>query len=206
MSKRKQPLPPIPHEPLDPMAAATGTLAGGARRPRGTPARARHRGVPPRHRAPARLPAAGRRARARGHRPPAAVRLRVCAHRPPWPRNRVPRRASIPESGADPLVTAAAGRVSLSIPRSIWYRRLEVARVCSCARGSASSSHRTARFASSASLRSRTRRTRTSGCRSSACRAAAMAMSDAVLDVLDLRAQPGPLPADRSRHRGLARG
>ncbi len=35
----------------------------------------------------------------------------------------------LPESGTDPLVTAAAGRVSLSIPRSIWYRRPEVARV-----------------------------------------------------------------------------
>jgi uncharacterized protein (TIGR02099 family) len=35
----------------------------------------------------------------------------------------------LPESGDEPLVTAAAGRVSLSIPRSIWYRRLEVARV-----------------------------------------------------------------------------
>ncbi len=32
-------------------------------------------------------------------------------------------------SGDEPLVTAAAGRVSLSIPRSIWYRRLEIARV-----------------------------------------------------------------------------
>lgn len=35
----------------------------------------------------------------------------------------------LPESGDEPLVTAAAGRVSLSIPRSLWYRRLEVARV-----------------------------------------------------------------------------
>ncbi len=35
----------------------------------------------------------------------------------------------LPESGDDPLVTAVAGRVSLSIPRSIWYRRLEVGRV-----------------------------------------------------------------------------
>ncbi len=35
----------------------------------------------------------------------------------------------LPGSGDEPLVTAAAGRVSLSIPRSIWYRRLEVARV-----------------------------------------------------------------------------
>ena len=35
----------------------------------------------------------------------------------------------LPESGDDPLVTAEAGRVSLSIPRSIWYRRLEVGRV-----------------------------------------------------------------------------
>ena len=35
----------------------------------------------------------------------------------------------LPESGDEPLVTAAAGRVSLSILRSIWYRRLEVARV-----------------------------------------------------------------------------
>jgi uncharacterized protein (TIGR02099 family) len=35
----------------------------------------------------------------------------------------------LPASGDDPLVTAVAGRVSLSIPRSIWYRRLEVARV-----------------------------------------------------------------------------
>jgi uncharacterized protein (TIGR02099 family) len=35
----------------------------------------------------------------------------------------------LPESGTDPLVTAAAGRVSLSIPRSLWYRRPEVARV-----------------------------------------------------------------------------
>lgn len=35
----------------------------------------------------------------------------------------------LPDSGDAPLVTAAAGRVSLSIPRSIWYRRLEVARV-----------------------------------------------------------------------------
>ncbi|MGH8243383.1 MAG: YhdP family protein, partial [Steroidobacteraceae bacterium] len=32
-------------------------------------------------------------------------------------------------SGDAPLVTATSGRVSLSIPRSIWYRRLEVARV-----------------------------------------------------------------------------
>ena len=35
----------------------------------------------------------------------------------------------LPESGDEPLVTAAAGRVSLSIPRSLWYRRFEVARV-----------------------------------------------------------------------------
>jgi len=35
----------------------------------------------------------------------------------------------LPGPGDEPLVTAAAGRVSLSIPRSIWYRRLEVARV-----------------------------------------------------------------------------
>jgi uncharacterized protein (TIGR02099 family) len=35
----------------------------------------------------------------------------------------------LPDSGDEPLVTADAGRVSLSIPRSIWYRRLEVARV-----------------------------------------------------------------------------
>jgi uncharacterized protein (TIGR02099 family) len=35
----------------------------------------------------------------------------------------------LPETGPDPLVTATAGRVSLSIPRSIWYRRLELARV-----------------------------------------------------------------------------
>ena len=35
----------------------------------------------------------------------------------------------LPGSGDEPLVTAAAGRVSVSIPRSLWYRRLEVARV-----------------------------------------------------------------------------
>jgi uncharacterized protein (TIGR02099 family) len=35
----------------------------------------------------------------------------------------------LPASGGEPLVTAAAGRVSLSIPRSIWYRRPELARV-----------------------------------------------------------------------------
>jgi uncharacterized protein (TIGR02099 family) len=35
----------------------------------------------------------------------------------------------LPASGDEPLVTAAAGRVGLSIPRSILYRRLEVARV-----------------------------------------------------------------------------
>jgi uncharacterized protein (TIGR02099 family) len=35
----------------------------------------------------------------------------------------------LPESGNEPLVSAAAGRVSLSILRSVWYRRLEVARV-----------------------------------------------------------------------------
>jgi uncharacterized protein (TIGR02099 family) len=35
----------------------------------------------------------------------------------------------LPESGDEPLMTAATGRVGLSIPRSIWYRRLEVARV-----------------------------------------------------------------------------
>jgi uncharacterized protein (TIGR02099 family) len=35
----------------------------------------------------------------------------------------------LPPSGGDALVTASSGRVSLSIPRSIWYRRLEVARV-----------------------------------------------------------------------------
>ena len=34
-----------------------------------------------------------------------------------------------PESGDDPLVSAESGRVSLSIPRSIWYRRIEVGRV-----------------------------------------------------------------------------
>ena len=45
----------------------------------------------------------------------------------------------LPETGDDPLVTAAAGRVSLSIPRSIWLRRLEVARVVFVGpRGSAS--------------------------------------------------------------------
>jgi len=35
----------------------------------------------------------------------------------------------LPAQGEEPLVTAAAGRVSLSIPRSLWYRRFEVARV-----------------------------------------------------------------------------
>ena len=35
----------------------------------------------------------------------------------------------LPDSGDEPLVAAAAGRVSFSIPRSIWYRRAEVARV-----------------------------------------------------------------------------
>ena len=35
----------------------------------------------------------------------------------------------LPESGDDPLVTAESGRVSLSIPRTIWYRRIEVGRV-----------------------------------------------------------------------------
>jgi uncharacterized protein (TIGR02099 family) len=35
----------------------------------------------------------------------------------------------LPESGDEPLVTAAAGRVSLSIPRSIWHGRPEVSRV-----------------------------------------------------------------------------
>ena len=35
----------------------------------------------------------------------------------------------LPDSGDEPLVTAASGRVSLSIPRSIWYRRIEVSRV-----------------------------------------------------------------------------
>lgn len=35
----------------------------------------------------------------------------------------------LPDSGDAPLVSAVAGRVSLSIPRSIWFRRLEVARV-----------------------------------------------------------------------------
>jgi len=35
----------------------------------------------------------------------------------------------LPGSGDEPLVTADAGRVSLSIPRSIWYRRPEIARV-----------------------------------------------------------------------------
>ncbi len=35
----------------------------------------------------------------------------------------------LPETGDEPLVTAASGRVSLSIPRSLWYRRIEVARV-----------------------------------------------------------------------------
>jgi uncharacterized protein (TIGR02099 family) len=35
----------------------------------------------------------------------------------------------LPDSGDEPLVAADAGRVSFSIPRSIWYRRAEVARV-----------------------------------------------------------------------------
>jgi len=35
----------------------------------------------------------------------------------------------LPESGDAALVTAASGRVSLSIPRSIWFRRIEVGRV-----------------------------------------------------------------------------
>ena len=34
-----------------------------------------------------------------------------------------------PASGEGTLITADAGRVSLSIPRSIWYRRLEIGRV-----------------------------------------------------------------------------
>ena len=35
----------------------------------------------------------------------------------------------LPESGGEALVTAESGRVSLSIPRAIWYRRFEVGRV-----------------------------------------------------------------------------
>ena len=35
----------------------------------------------------------------------------------------------LPATGDEPLVTAASGRVSLSIGRSLWYRRLEVGRV-----------------------------------------------------------------------------
>jgi uncharacterized protein (TIGR02099 family) len=35
----------------------------------------------------------------------------------------------LPEAGDEPLMTADAGRVGLSIPRTLWYRRLEVARV-----------------------------------------------------------------------------
>ncbi len=35
----------------------------------------------------------------------------------------------LPESGDAALVSAASGRVSLSIPRSIWFRRIEVGRV-----------------------------------------------------------------------------
>ncbi len=35
----------------------------------------------------------------------------------------------LPESGNEALVTAESGRVSLSIPRSIWFRRIEVGRV-----------------------------------------------------------------------------
>ncbi len=35
----------------------------------------------------------------------------------------------LPESSDDALVTAESGRVSLSIPRSIWFRRIEVGRV-----------------------------------------------------------------------------
>src|SRR5687767_6868946 len=35
----------------------------------------------------------------------------------------------LPETGDEPLVTAASGRVSLSILRSLWYRRIEVGRV-----------------------------------------------------------------------------
>ena len=34
----------------------------------------------------------------------------------------------LPEAGDEPLMTADAGRVGLSIPRTLWYRRLEVAR------------------------------------------------------------------------------
>jgi len=35
----------------------------------------------------------------------------------------------LPDAGGAPLVTAESGRVSISIPRTIWFRRLEVARV-----------------------------------------------------------------------------
>jgi uncharacterized protein YhdP len=35
----------------------------------------------------------------------------------------------LPESSDEPLLTADSGRVSLSIPRTIWYRRLELGRV-----------------------------------------------------------------------------
>jgi uncharacterized protein (TIGR02099 family) len=35
----------------------------------------------------------------------------------------------LPELSDEPLMTAASGRVSLSIPRTIWYRRLELGRV-----------------------------------------------------------------------------
>jgi hypothetical protein len=42
----------------------------------------------------------------------------------------------LPESGDEPLVSAEAGRVSLSIPRSIWYGGSEVRARFLCGRGS----------------------------------------------------------------------
>ncbi len=96
-----------------------------------------------------------------------------------------------PETGADPLVTAAAGRVSLSIPRSIWYRRLEVARVVFVRPrlGLVITPDGQVRFVGQSALpHSQDAHKRMSLERMPRGR---YGVSDAVLDVLDLRAQQG---------------
>ena len=97
----------------------------------------------------------------------------------------------LPEFGDEPLVSAEAGRVSLSIPRSIWYRRPEVARVLFVRPklGLVITTNGSIRFVGQSVLQRPDAETRPMTLER--LPRGRYGISDAVLEVLDLRARQG---------------
>ena len=98
----------------------------------------------------------------------------------------------LPETGDEPLVTAAAGRVSLSIPRSIWYRRARGRRACrSCGRklGFVITPDGPIRFVGQSALQRRD--AKHAPMTLDRLPRGRYGVDDAILDVLDLRARQG---------------